>query len=106
MMRRELLTALPATVALPAAAISAEETPIMRLFRKWDATHAAGGRAMTDAECERLCGEMLLIERSIMSSPSVNQQDFIAKVVAATNWGDFGLDDFAPLWGEARRFLR
>ncbi|MFC3060363.1 hypothetical protein [Paenirhodobacter populi] len=118
MMRRDLLCVAPLAL-LPITApgqADATETPVMRLFRAWQAAEAeecAAYRAHPDtpkgdAICEAMRKRRTDIEDRMMATPCVTAQDFTAKVAAWTSFGVFGLpsEREAPgFWAEARALV-
>lgn len=116
MNRRSLLKALPAAVvagAAPAAALciaDPAETPVMRLFREWEAAVAAHG-AMSDDQHEasdEAYSQICDIESEMLREPCQTAQDFTAKIIAWTGEGVHTLPDATDnpgLWAEARALV-
>ncbi|UFS66560.1 hypothetical protein LO749_18825 [Paracoccus denitrificans] len=109
--RRSLLKLAPmvpvaAAIGVPAFA-AAEETPVMKLFREWEAAMAdmaARMDVMSDADFVTLDGQIDKLESEILDEPAQTAQDFIAKIVSWTHGGKFSLpkhSDAPEFWAEA-----
>ncbi|RWR31494.1 hypothetical protein D2T29_10705 [Sinirhodobacter populi] len=116
MNRRDLLTAALAA-PLPAVPAVAEtetetETPVMALFREWNALYdylnSDEAAALTEEEFDAECDRRRAMELHLAEVPSVGVADFAAKVLALTNQGDHELDAEctpASFWAEARALV-
>lgn len=116
MRRRDLLKAAPALAlvgAVPAMA-SDGDTPILRLFRQYEAiTDAAGVHVSAftgkdeDEELERLFyRERDQIQDEMMALPCTCAADFAAKVVVDTcNGGLYSDWETGAIWQEARALI-
>ena len=107
--RRTLFGALPFACAGAAMAQAGDdplETPVLRLFREWEAMCAAHDAMPGDIPDEAFY-ERHALELRMLSTPSTCAADFAAKVVAVTHWGGCALDECgAPeIWAEARQLL-
>lgn len=114
--RRALVVAAPALL-LGAPALSSpttHDTPIVSLFRKHRAIHAAAGAYTTtllgtdeDEELERLFyREADQVEEAMMAMPCTCPADFAAKVIVATARGEaYPNWENGPIWIEARALL-
>ncbi|WP_420023243.1 hypothetical protein ACN9JG_00050 [Cereibacter azotoformans] len=106
--RRAVLASPLALAAVPAAIAQAQphETPVLRLFREWEAMHARNDALPGDVP-DAMLDELLSLEQELRSTPSEGVADFAAKVVAFTFWGGATLsEDYAPeIWEEARALL-
>lgn len=104
-----LVAALTAGDVNAACTIAMAETPIMALFREWQAAwDASMVYDLTDAEREVHVDEQLRIEELIVALPALNAADFVAKVTTASSYGGFGLPYFLDepeFWAEARAVL-
>ncbi|MFB2595451.1 hypothetical protein ACEYYB_11430 [Paracoccus sp. p4-l81] len=111
MNRRDLLTAVPVAVAALAVPAAAEvETPVMRLFREWQAARdAEEATASADEAAYDAAWEVrYAVEKRLMAEPSQNGRDWMLKVCAWSYWGEGGGPDTreAPqLWAEARALI-
>jgi len=107
----QVLTREPAALlTLPAAAdASPEDTPIMLLFRKWQAAWAIEQAAYdadeSDDICEALGDARLDLEKQMLALPAVDPRDFICKIAAWTDFGVFSPPDDRRLWVEARALI-
>ena len=110
MSRRSLLTAAPAAGlgAFMAGAVSAAAngaaSPIMILFRQWEAEQAAA-HDLPEAECDAACERMHAMQREMCELPATSLQDLAAKVVAHTGDGMFAIEDGSSLWAEVRALV-
>lgn len=107
MNRRSLIAALPAALAAaaPGMAASAPLTPVEALFRDWQAL--AAEIAAGAGDIDRLAARQCLIAGRIIATPAVDCRDWIMKIAAVSDCGDFGMDgaDDPKLWVEARKLL-
>lgn len=112
--RRALLTSAPvaAVTTAPVAYAAEGETPIMRLFREWDAAQAAEDAAYaageSDENCDAKSNIRSALEKQMMATPSEDARDFLCKIAAQTAFGAFSLDDDErnpALWAEARALI-
>lgn len=108
MNRRSFLCAAPAIgLAFPSASL-AEDTPILKLFRKWDELHWSGyDLTKPDRELDLVYHEQKRIEREMMVSRVQGYADFAAKLVAYTCYGDFEVatDGGHDLIAEAKELI-
>lgn len=90
--RRTLLRASPAFCVglLPAQAAADADTPILRLFREWDALQAYWNGAPEDEE-DALLAEDTRLESAIEAEPVTCLADLTAKIVVSSCYGDFAL---------------
>uniref|UniRef100_A4WNT1 Twin-arginine translocation pathway signal n=1 Tax=Cereibacter sphaeroides (strain ATCC 17025 / ATH 2.4.3) TaxID=349102 RepID=A4WNT1_CERS5 len=106
--RRAALAAPLALAAAPAAAAEArpQETPVLRLFREWEAMDAQIDKLSGEA-ADAMLADLLALELRLRSTPSTGVADFAAKVVAFSFWGGACLDacDAPEIWAEARALL-
>lgn len=89
--RRSLLRAAPALLApsvLAGPALAETDTPILRLFREWDALQAYWNGAPEDEE-DALLAEDTRLESAIEAEPVTCLADLAAKIVVASCYGDF-----------------
>ncbi|MDF3856207.1 hypothetical protein VB636_22405 [Paracoccus sp. APAP_BH8] len=116
MKRRDLMRLAPAALvagaAPPAGAVGVEETPVMKLFREWQPLHqfvcTSASAGMPDEEWNPLHDRVWDIADRIFATPAQTAQDFIAKVICHTVWGEHGLPDEGQnpsLWAEARALI-
>ncbi|MBT0780586.1 hypothetical protein [Paracoccus sp. pheM1] len=117
MNRRALLAAGPAAlVAAPASAlciIDPAETPVMRLFREWEAhtrivISACDDHDMPEDEFEELSQRQTDIEDEIARIPPQNLRDFAAKMFARSTGGKMDLpreEDCPGLWAGVRDLI-
>lgn len=96
--RRSLLRAAPALLApallaSPALAAAGEDpdTPVLALFRAWDALHA-DLETIPDEEVEAAAERLHAMERRILAEPATGLRDLAAKVVASSCYGDFPVE--------------
>ena len=98
--RRSLLRASPALLAPVALASCATEvlsapaeTPIMALYRQWEAlADASNAPGLTDEQAEAFDPDRWRIERAIRAEPATDLRDLAAKVLVISGEGVFGLD--------------
>lgn len=119
MNRRALFKAIPAAIvasAAPAAAlcvVDPAETPVMRLFREWQAADAAEAKVWAGgpdwdapevkAASERICG---IMDR-IHVTPAITPTDMLVKLCVMADFGQgeyLGADSDA-IWDEALAML-
>ena len=83
---------------LDAPEVPETDTPILRLFRQWQALYeAANDPEITEEECEATCDQYRELEHRMLALPSECTADFAAKVCAYTSFGAFPLEeDVAP----------
>jgi hypothetical protein len=121
MPRRGVLKAVlsaPLLMAAPAAALAAADpvdTPVMRLYREWEAVSKAcdtvGREPETpenDAAYEALLEQQGNIETALMKAPCTCAADFAAKVIAWSSCGVYALPDERSdptFWAEARALI-
>ena len=121
MRRRALLKLAPAALvasAVPVAALAAADpvdTPVMRLYREWEAVSKAcdtvGREPETpenDAAYEALLEQQGNIETALMKAPCTCAADFAAKVIAWSSCGVYALPDEKSdpaFWAEARALI-
>lgn len=112
MNRRALLnlaSAALAATATPAAALciaDPADTPVMRLFREWEAADRAAHLSTGD-ECDRLLDARFQIELRLIEAPAHTAADVLMKIIAWTSYGDAGIDglDTHGVWAEARALV-
>lgn len=97
--RRTLLCAssallAPGFIALPVGA--ATDSPVLALYRQWEALEAAIDDGQDDDEGGRLFTLMIDVERRIAETPCRTMQDLAAKVLVLT-----GITDRGPTLHEA-----
>lgn len=116
MNRRSILTAALSAPAVALAGslpvVAALETPVMALFREWEAAQAAEDdahiRNLPDDEIEVFSQQRREIEQRVMAAPCQTGGDFVLKVIACTAFGGFCLpcESEAPaFWAEARALV-
>lgn len=88
------------------------ETPVMRLFREWEAAFAASRayKGKDEVEADRLYDVYIEIEDRMMAAKAETAQDVFAKVWAYTSGGKSNLPDIAHpvgevFWSEAKAVL-
>lgn len=109
--RRSALT-LPLALAAMAPAFTGvpvlahADTPVLRLYRQWDAMRAAEDAVLGEVPQAMLEARSAL-EARILKTPSVCAADFAAKLAAFTCWGECVLTamDAGQIWDEARTLL-
>ena len=113
MKRRQLLKLAPVALAagaVPAFAV-AEETPVMRAYRAWEAENARVNAAgdVDDDTFERMVNDRWEVEKRLAQVPAENVKDVILKIVAWTRFGECDLEADHPLletlWAEARALI-
>ncbi|WYK04477.1 hypothetical protein DWF04_015835 [Cereibacter sphaeroides f. sp. denitrificans] len=107
--RRAVLIGLPlaaAALAVPLVTKASEETPVLRLFREWQALNDRIDAFDGDTP-DTMLEELSALELRLRITPSVGVADFAAKVAAFTHWGHAVIcEDYAPeIWAEARMML-
>jgi hypothetical protein len=85
----------------------ADLSPIMTLFREWEATFAEPAKrpSLTNEEHSQLmdrCGD---IENRMLALPSRTPADVAAKLIASTSYGGFMIDEDGPLIAEAKALV-
>lgn len=118
MNRRHILKGLPAAIAVsasPAAALgigNPAETPVAKLFRKWEVvteeSDQASASEASDAEVDAIVLRQTEIEDKIAATPARNALDFVMKVYARSTRGVMSLptlDEMPEFWAEARAFV-
>ena len=95
--RRSLLRASPTLLApciLAGPALAEVETPIMRLFREWDAAEAEVNASdwPLDEDLDEAVEGIHSLEERIASERVTCLADLAAKLIVSTGWGDFGPD--------------
>ncbi|MFC0200827.1 hypothetical protein [Paracoccus rhizosphaerae] len=115
MNRRQILTAAPALGCagiVPATAFAEAETPVMRLYRAWDAARiawaAAGEGDLTDEDNNRWCEQVYQMADDVLDVPSQGPLDFICKLMAQTCLGEHDIENCprgSELWAEARELI-
>lgn len=71
----------------------AEHSPIMALFREWEAKYRqAGDMSFEEEVANGLLEECNSLRRQMMATPVISVQDFAAKLIVDTGYGDFMLD--------------
>ena len=93
--RRSLLRASPALLApslLAGPALASADTPILRLFREWDAAEAAANCSewpLGDDDLDSAVDGISTLEERIEAEPVTCLADLAAKIIVSTCWGDF-----------------
>ena len=93
--RRSLLRASPALLApslLAGPALASGDTPILRLFREWDAAEAAANNSdwpLGDDDLDSGVDGISTLEERIEAEPVTCLADLAAKIIVSTCWGDF-----------------
>lgn len=108
--RRFLLAAPIVAVGAAAPVMAVEsETPVMALFREWERlwnySHAP---EISDDEHAQTVDAFCAVERDMKNVRCQTPQDWIAKAIATSSFGDFGLYsqlDDPELWAEARALV-
>ncbi|KHQ51091.1 twin-arginine translocation signal domain-containing protein [Mameliella alba] len=107
-------TAALAATATPALAYQGSEpdTPVMRAYRKWrplrDRMFSSEVEGLTYEEEDAEWDIVLEAEARVLEAPCQCPQDFIAKVLAASSFGEFPLgdnDQRPVLWAEAEALV-
>ncbi|MCE6959984.1 hypothetical protein LAZ40_13230 [Cereibacter sphaeroides] len=98
----------PAFTGVPA--LAHDDTPVMRLCRKWEAMRAAEDTVwneVSEATLEAMIVARSTLEARILKTPSECAADFAAKLVAFTCWGECVLSDAGAgqIWDDARTLL-
>ena len=99
------LTSVAETVKAPAAA----DTPVMTLFREWEATWSrAGSEAETlpQSEINALMDACNDLEARMLALPSLSAVDFAAKYIAHSGYGGFIIEDDSPFSAEAAALVK
>lgn len=97
--------------AAPAAAlciVDPADTPVMRLFREWRAITelVASDAPMTEEELAEATDRRYALKDQMLAEPALTAQDVLAKLIASTTWGDWGLErDRDAFWAEARALM-
>ncbi|ULB09563.1 hypothetical protein ORIO_06445 [Cereibacter azotoformans] len=106
--RRAVMAAPLALAAAPAAVaqVQPHDTPVLRLFREWEAMDAQMDKLSGEA-ADAMFADLLALELRLRSTPSTGVADFAAKVVAFTFWGGACLyeGDAPEIWEEARALM-
>lgn len=93
--RRTVLASVPAAgLALTAPAAAEGQSKLMQLFREWEALYRAASDLTFDEEIA--CGafdRMRLLEQEINKLPPTTAEEFAARLVIETAYGDISLDD-------------
>jgi hypothetical protein len=87
-------------VAPKADAAIAVSSPIMMLFREWEATYSAACNG-TDEVCTALLRKCGKIEARMLSMPATGAADMAAKFLALSHNGYFLIDADSPFVTEA-----
>lgn len=109
--RAAFATPLALAATIPAVAkAQPQETPVLRLFREWQAVSDrldALGVNTPDEMLDEGLDELNALELKLRATPSVSAADFAAKVVAFSFWGGAMLTaaDAPEIWAEARELL-
>lgn len=103
--RRRVLRGSPAALCI----VDPAETPVMRLYREWQATMAAWNAMPLDIPMEddsRMCTRLSQIEDEMMIIPSQTPKDMAIKMLVGHGFGDHsGLDYDGLAWAEARALI-
>ncbi|AZB56039.1 hypothetical protein EBL89_12145 [Cereibacter sphaeroides] len=109
--RRTLLSSPLALAVFPATAEAApRETPVLRLFRRYEALDARIEELPGDVPEEVInaaIDELYALERTLEGTPSQCALDIVVKVAVASHFGLFdagSVDDL--VWKEARTMLK
>ncbi|MEL5876050.1 hypothetical protein [Cereibacter sphaeroides] len=88
----------PAFNGVPA--LAQDDTPVLRLYRQWEAMRAAEDAVLGEVP-------QAMLEARLLKAPSVCAADFAAKLAAFTCWGECVLTamDAVQIWDEARMLL-
>lgn len=71
----------------------ADHSPVMALFRAWEPKYRqAGDLSVGEEVADALLEECGGLERQMMATPVISVQDFAAKLIVATGYGDFMLE--------------
>lgn len=116
MKRRSLLKALPAALAVgaaPAIAAVAEETPVQRAYKAWEAARidweqTANADLLSDDEETAWCHRVYKLADDVLDQPSTGPLDFVYKLMAHTFYGDHEVGNCPrgeELWAEARALV-
>ncbi len=105
--RRTLLTAVPASgvaLALPTCASAGNQTPILKLYAKWQDACDEADNLCTDEEIDNAVDHLVALEDQMMELRSECAADLAAKIGSYTRWGE--CPDLPPLespfWDELR----
>ncbi|MGP2491056.1 hypothetical protein ACTDI4_05440 [Mesorhizobium sp. PUT5] len=91
-----LTAALAGVSASVAATAEPQPSPIMGLFREWEAKYAqTSDPAPSDEEVDRILDECRELERRMLAIPASSAGDFAAKLLAITSYGQYSLEDDA-----------
>lgn len=73
------------------AAPQAEDTPILRLFRRWDAVNAdiEATAHENDAALDAHVAQLNVIEAAILAEPVTRLEDLAAKIFCHSRYGDY-----------------
>ncbi|MEZ5723918.1 MAG: hypothetical protein R3E47_02330 [Paracoccaceae bacterium] len=119
MNRRNLLAAAPAAAMAAcasgalAASAAVSETPVMRIFREWEAMSAyldgEAARSMSEDEYDTLVDDRHEIEKTMMATPAQNARDVLLKLSAWTDFGALGIGSdetgVGLFWQEVRDLI-
>lgn len=89
----------PSLAAAAAPVTTDQLSPIVKLFQEWQATYHAAD-STPDEVCNALMSVCFGLEERMMALPSFSAADLAAKLVVATNYGDFELDFEGLLYAE------
>ena len=112
--RRNFLTAAPAAgmaaMLMGAVPVQAStETPIMAMFRQWQHFWDKSiDEAFSDEDRDAAVDEFCKISDDIWEMPIQSPQDWIAKAISYTSYGDFALKDQTrgpAFWADAREMI-
>jgi hypothetical protein len=91
----------------------ANDSPVMGLYRAWEAASAQVAAEAKADEMGPAVTEAFLklsgVNSTMLATPSTCPADFVAKVIALTTFGEIGLptESACPaLWAEARAFIQ
>lgn len=92
-------TAVPAALAAGSApALASTESPIVRLFREWEALmDLANRRGLTDEEGDALDQQRGPIQAALLAEPATDLRDLAIKVLVDSGEGTFGLQNMLTL---------
>jgi hypothetical protein len=92
---------------------AANESPVMGLYRAWE---AAGAQVAAEAKADEMgpavteaFTKLSGVHNALLATPSTCPADFVAKVSALTSFGEIALPTQSAcpaLWAEARAFIQ
>lgn len=107
--RAALATPLALAATIPAAESQPQETPILRLFREWQALDDVLDALPSDIPeevLESMIDDLHTLEEHLLDTPSQGALDIVAKASVAARFGlSSGTDHDHLMWAEARELL-